>query len=184
MILYLPLSLLGGLGVAGLEKSLSHPSFWKFSRKEYIYVFVIGSVVIHAIAIYNFYPSDCCVLVGNDDVAALAWMEDHLPLNAHVGISVTELNVLPSAALEGYTGGDAGIWITPLIDRTTVPLLYSSDFGQEVVRDKLCQSGVTHLYVGELGQSFDPARLHEHPEWYKVLLSMPKVQVYEVAGCR
>lgn len=184
MILYLPLSLLGGLGLAGLETWLRHSLFRVFLYRKYIYGLVIGLMLIHGLARYSLYPSDCCVLVGSDDLAALAWMEDRLPREAHIGISVTELNVLQSEALEGYTGGDAGIWITPLIDRVTIPLFFSSDFGQETMKDKLCESGVSHLYEGELGQSFDSARLHEHPEWYRVLLSMPKVKVYEVVGCR
>jgi hypothetical protein len=183
-ILYLPLSILGGLGLAGLETWLRHSLFRIFLYRKYIYGLFIGLMLIHAFIRYSLYPSDCCVLVGEDDLAALAWMEDHLPREAHIGISVTELNVLQSEALEGYTGGDAGIWITPLIDRVTIPLLFSSDFGQEAIKDKLCESGVSHLYEGELGQSFDSARLHKHPEWYRVLLSMPKVKVYEVVGCR
>lgn len=184
MILYLPLTVLGGLGLAGLDKSLSVLSSWKFLRAAYLHAFIMGLVIIHALAKYNLYPSDCCVLVGKDDLAALTWMKDHLPGDAQIGISVTELNVLPSEAFEAYNGADAGIWITPLIDRATIPLVYSSDFGQQPVRDVLCQSGVTHLYVGELGQSFDPARLQEHPEWYKVLLSKEQAGVYEVIGCR
>lgn len=185
MILYLPLAFLGGLGLAGLEKLWSHLSLslWGFLRREYLYGLLIALMVIHAFTKYDFYPSDCCVLVGNNDLAALDWMKDYLPRDAQIGISVTELNVLQSDVLEGYTGGDAGIWITPLIDRATIPLLYSSEFGQEGVRDMLCQSRVSHLYVGERGQPFDSARLQEHPEWYKVLLSREKARVYQVIGC-
>jgi hypothetical protein len=143
----------------------------------------MGIIAFHALVTYNFYPSDCCVLVGNEDVAALAWMQEHLPPDAYIGISVTELNVLPSDRIEGYTGGDAGIWITPLINRFTFPLFFRSDFGQAEVNDQLCQNRVSHLYVGELGQPFDSARLDEHPEWYKLLLSIQKAKVYEVVGC-
>jgi hypothetical protein len=185
MILYLPLAFLGGLGLAGLEKLWSHLSLplWGLIGK-YVYGLLIALMVIHAFTKYDFYPADCCVLVGKDDLAALDWMKDHLPGDAQIGISVTELNVLQSDRLEGYTGGDAGIWITPLIDRATFPLLYNSEFGQESIRNMLCQSRVSHLYVGERGQPFDPARLQEHPEWYKVLLSREKTTVYEVIGCR
>jgi hypothetical protein len=184
MILYLPLAVLGGVGLAALEKSLALLSSWKFLRMEYIHVCIMGLIVIHAFAAYDFYPSDCCALVGQDDLAVLHWMRDHLPGDVQIGISVTELDVLPSEAFEAYNGADAGIWITPLIDRGTIPLVHSSDFGQQAVRDVLCQSRVTHLYVGKLGQSFDPARLREHPAWYKLLFSGEKAGVYEVIGCR
>jgi hypothetical protein len=183
MILYWPLSLLGGVGFAGLKNLLPQPASWKFLGWEYIYEVVIVFIAFHALSTYDFYPSHCCALVGEEDAAALAWMQANLPRDVYIGISVTEMNVLPSNVLEGYSGGDAGIWIMPLIDRSTFPLLFSSDFGQEEVRNSLCQSEVSHLYVGELGQPFDLSRLDEHPEWYKVLLSMPKAKVYEVIDC-
>ena len=183
MILYLPLALIGGLGLAGLEKLLPKLSAWKFLSWETIYGVIMVLIAFHALATHNFYPSNCCVLVGNEDVAALAWMQEYLPRDAYIGISVTELNVLPSDKIEGYTGGDAGIWITPLINRYTFPLFFHSDFGQEDVRNQLCQNRVSHLYIGALGQPFDLARLDEHPEWYELLLSRQKAKVYKVVGC-
>jgi hypothetical protein len=143
----------------------------------------MGLIAYHALNTYNFYPSPCCVLVGDEDIAALDWMQANLPGDAYIGISVTELNVLPSDRIEGYTGGDAGIWIAPLINRPTFPLFFRSDFGQEEIRNQLCQSRVSHLYVGELGQPFDLAGLDQRPEWYKALLILPKTRVYEVIGC-
>jgi hypothetical protein len=184
MILFLPLTLLGGLGLAGLEKLLSQFSFSKFLRMEYIHVLLMGPIVMHALITYEWYPSNCCMLVGKDDAAALDWMNNHLPADARIAISVTEMNVLVSDAPEGYSGADAGIWITPLMDRVTVPLLYSSDFGQQALKDMLCQKRVSHIYVGERGQPFGAAGLQEHAEWYKVLLSRGKAKVYEVVACR
>ena len=81
-------------------------------------------------------------------------------------------------------GGDAGIWITPLSSRFTTPLLYETDFSEQATLDNLCQLGISHLYVGELGQNFDNSQLGAHPTWYKALLSMPEVRVYEVVGCK
>jgi hypothetical protein len=52
------------------------------------------------------------------------------------------------------------------------------------VLDGLCQQGISHLYVGELGQNFTDSQLSTQPAWYKVLLSMPKVRVYQVMGCK
>ena len=183
MILYLLLAFLGGLGLAGLEKRWLQSAHWKFLRREYLYGVITVLIAIHALTQYNFYPADCCVLVGSDDLAALTWMQEYLPGDAQVGIAATELNVLPSEAFEAYNGADAGIWIGPLIERDTMLLPYNSDFGGQPVRDLLCQSGVSHLYVGERGPHFDAARLQEHPEWYKVLLSQGNAGVYEVIGC-
>jgi len=94
-----------------------------------------------------------------------------------------ELRVLASDSFQGYVGGDAGIWITPLTDRHTIPILSHSDFGQQNILNSLCEMKASHLYVGETGQTFDDSQINIHPEWYKILLSMPKAKVYQIVGC-
>jgi len=178
MILYLPLSLLGGLGVSGVEKYITGTRLWL--------VVGIAAIVMmfHAFATYDWYPSDCCVIAGNDDLTAIGWMDQKLPASARIGISATAMNVLASDEFEGYVGGDAGIWITPLINRAAVPLFFASDFDQQPVLDGICQAGITHIYIGEKGQTFDNSKISNHPGWYKLLLSMPGVKVYQVVGCK
>ena len=231
MILFLPLSLLGGLGLAGLLESLrgwqspaalapgahllraqvpgsaggqspkwledfrrgwgllrprqandDEPRYYSLLSLNGL-LLAIGLILINVFAAYDLYPSECCVIAGNDDVVAMDWMNNQLPMDARIGISATELKVMASESFEGYVGGDAGIWITPLIDRVTIPLIYDSNFDEQVTLDTLCQMSISHLYVGELGQTFNNLQLNAQPAWYKVLLSMPKVQVYEVVGC-
>ncbi|HKY52872.1 MAG TPA: hypothetical protein VJM08_01145 [Anaerolineales bacterium] len=187
MILYLPLSIMGGLGLAGLEDYLLHSQLkWKISPiliSKYVSLLFIGIIVIHAMFRYDLYPSNCCKIVGSDDILAIDWMDKNLPLEARILISAVELRVLASDSFQGYVGGDAGIWITPLTDRPTIPLLNTSDFSQQVTLTALCDMKVNYLYIGELGQTFDNSQIIVHPEWYKSLLSMPKTKVYEVVGC-
>ncbi len=185
MILFLPLSLISGLGLAGLEKFWQDKNIRLISNNGFVISLIAcGLVLINAYATYDLYPAKCCVLAGNDDMTAIDWMDQHLPANVHIGISATELKVLTSGTFEGYVGGDAGIWITPLINRFTSPLLYNTDFSEQVTLDNLCQTGISHLYVGDLGQNFDDSQLSAKPTWYKALLSMPEVRVYEVVGCK
>ena len=177
MLLFLPLSLLGGLGLAGLERVV------KSSIQRYAVLVGVGIVLLYAIANYEFYPSKCCVIVGNDDVAVMTWMENQLSAKARVGIASAELRVVAADVSDGDVGADAGIWITPLIGRGTVLLPFNSEFDQREIFDLLCTKKVDYLFVGELGQTFDRARLDFRPEWYKPLLSMPRTRVYEVVGC-
>jgi len=183
IFLYLPMSLLGGLGLAGMENFLRQSRIKVFYRNGVVSVLVIGLVLINAFVTYDLYPSDCCVIAGNNDVAAIAWMDAQLPQAARIGIASTELNVMASGTFEGIVGSDAGIWITPLINRATLPLPYESDFDQVTTLNMLCQFSVSHLYVGELGNTFNEAQLDGHPEWYRSLSAMPKVKVYQVVGC-
>jgi len=184
MILFMPLSILGGLGLAGLEKYLQSKNIQLISNNRFVGLTVITLVLINACFTYDLYPSECCVLAGNDDVTAINWMDNRLPTNARIGISATELKVLPSGAFEGYVGGDAGTWITPLANRVTIPVLYDTTFDEQTTLDNLCQQRITHLYVGGLGQTFDDSQLSAQPAWYKALLSMPQVRVYQVIGCK
>jgi len=188
MIFYLPLSLLGGLGLAGLAQHLqtkqAKPGNANILWSKYIGVFFIGAVLINALFKYEVYPSGCCSIVGRDDLVALDWMDKNLPVDARILTASTELRVLATDSFQGSVGGDAGIWINPLTGRSTIPMPYFSDFSQQTTFDSLCKMGVTHIYVGETGLTFDDTKIAPHPDWYKILLSMPKVKVYQLIGCK
>lgn len=188
MILYLPLSFLGGAGLAGLEKRLQPlTAGWQAKRfwpEQTLSAVFIGLLLVEALASYNLYPAGCCEIVGRDDLVAIDWIDQNLPAEARIVISSTELRVLASDSVQGYAGGDAGIWITPLTGRTTILFPYQSDFSQQTSLDTLCQNGADYLYVGDTGTTFNNAQIAAYPDRYKVLLSMPKAQVYQVTGCK
>jgi len=187
MILYLPLSLLGGLGLAGLEKYLQFTQGrlgnFHFSWSKYASVLCIGLVLINALSQYELYPSVCCAIAGSDDLVAIDWMDKNLPAEARILVSTVDLIVLASGTAQGYLSGDAGAWITPLTDRVTIPRPYDSNFNQREVLDNLCKMDIQYIYVGEIGQTFNASQLMAHPDWYKSLLSMPKAGVYRIVGC-
>jgi hypothetical protein len=187
MILYLPLAFLGGAGLAGLEKALQEISArWpaQYSRfVPYLSIVFIGVLLVTAFNSYNLYPADCCSIVGRDDLVAIDWVDKNLPAGARIIIASTELRVLDSSAPQGAAGGDAGAWITPLIDRATIPMPYQADFTQAAIFDSLCQVSAEYIYVGETGATFNDELLSAHPDRYKVLLALPKTKLYQVTGC-
>ena len=183
MILYLPLSFLGGIGLAGLEQTLQpFTDRWQAVRLGMGSLF-IGLIVVNAFLNYTLYPSDCCSIVSRDDLVAIDWMDKNLPSEARILTSSTELRVLASDSFQASVSGDAGAWITPLTDRATIPLPYYSDFGQQTTFDTLCQLEANYIYVGESGTTFNNEQIEPYPNWYKVLLSMPNVKIYQVTGC-
>jgi hypothetical protein len=187
MILYLPLSVLGGLGLAGLEGSLQNlldrlPGR-HFRKAGYLSGLIIVLLLINTFANYNFYQADCCNIVGRDDLVAIDWIDKNLPSEARIAIASTELRVFISDSPQGAAGGDAGIWITPLTGRTTIPLPYQSDFSQRTVFDAICRWDADYLYVGDTGVTFNNGLLSTYPDRYKILLSMPKAKLYQVVGC-
>jgi hypothetical protein len=185
MMLYLPLSLLGGIGLAGLEKSLqglTHKGTIKrFWRVPYLSLLFIGILLANALAHYNLYPAGCCEIVGRDDLVAIDWVDKNLPAETRILIASTELRVLDTP--QGAAGSDAGIWITPLTGRKTIPWPFQSDFSQQATYDWLCQMGLGYIYIGEIGATFDNESLSSQPDWYKVLLSMPRTKIYQLSGC-
>ena len=187
MFIYLPLSILGGAGLAGLERSLrSLNSKWQADRVWPVHalssLFLIG-LAVNAVLHYNLYPSDCCHIIGRDDLVAIDWMDKNLPSEARILIASTELHVLATDTPQGIAGSDGGIWITPLTGRLTIPMPYQSDFGQPAVFDIVCRQQADYLYVGETGAIFNNALIAPYPDRYHVLLSMPTAKVYQVTGC-
>jgi len=187
MILYLPLSFLGGLGLAGLEQTLSRQQA-RFGKLRLLHggtigVLFIGLILGNALIQYESYPSDCCNIVSRDDLIALDWMGKNLPYDARILISANELIVQTSGSFQDYSPADAGAWITPLTSRVTIPYLYDTDLGQEKNFNSLCKMGIDYIYIGAIGQRFHAARLKSHPDWYKPLLSISRAEVYQVIGC-
>ena len=187
MILYLPLSVLGGFGLARLEQILGSRKIslgtMQFASSKAIVVFFVALVVVNAWFEYDLYPSDCCDIVSHDDLEAIDWMDRNLPPDARILISSTSLNVLPTTADQGTTGGDAGTWITPLIDRAIIFMPFNTDFSQQQTLDIICQQQADYVYVGKTGWGFNDTGMAVFPDGYKTVFSVPNAKVYEVTGC-
>lgn len=187
MILYLPLSLLGGLGFAGLVQSLkqvgTHETSSRASRVEFIgivfIVFLTGTIVVS----YEYRPSPCCIIVSRSDITAMDWIRTGVPADARILISADELMVGSSDSPQGYAPADAGAWITSLTGRATVPMLYSTNLSKDQKYEALCRMDIDYIYIGGMGLSFHAPRLREHPEWYQPVLSGSRVELYQVIGC-
>jgi hypothetical protein len=188
MCLYLPLSLLGGSGLAGFEQLVRHTPAGRWTRPtrrdSSAGLLFIALISGYALMQYDFYPSDCCILAGQNDFVAMDWVRTNLPSDARILISADEVVVQASGTPQGYAAADAGGWITPLTGRATVPLWYVTNLGRAKKFKSLCKMGVDYIYIGSVGRSFYAPRLRAHPEWYRPLLSISRTEVYQVTGCR
>jgi len=182
-LIYLPLSLLGGLGLAGLIQEIR-----RFVPGLGLMPALVGSLLcilmlFNASLHHEFYPSECCQLAGHDDMAAFAWMDTNLSASASVLIASSGLYVTSFESDSVRAGVDGGIWLTPLISRNTVLAWQGLNFDEVQTHAQLCAQGLTHLYVGGMPQSFDPVQLNRQPEWYLPVFSLPSARVYQVTGC-
>lgn len=177
MLLFLPLSIIGGLGLGELLKVLRQAwGGWSAG----VLVTVLGVLVVgQAFESYNFRASACCILAERDDLAAITWLDERLPREAVVGVAASVMDVLPAETFEGYSGSDAGIWVLPLTGRRIVPVPNHADFTDEQVLEDLCRAAVTHVYRGATGQTFNPDSLKNYP----LVFAVGQAAVYELPPC-
>jgi hypothetical protein len=167
MVLSLPLAFLGGLGAARLPK-------WNVSLLAVV-------ILAHALTTYSFAPSDCCQLVGRDDMAAMQWIEQNTPEETIILIARADYS-LGGATLYGI-GTDAGLWVTLLTGRVTPALPYAIDFSQFDSYRRLCWGEVSYVYVGNRDVSFNPSSLQSSSKWYRTAFSLPTVNIIQVLDC-
>ena len=181
MVLFIPLSLLSGLGWAALNDFAYIKSNW---LRWISTILIIGAIVFHALMNYSFYPSNCCTIVGRDDLVALDWLNNHTRTADLIAISSAELKITASSQNPQIAGSDAGVWIMPLTDRHTLLLPHITDFNSPDTLKFVCKEGISDIYVGSMAQSFNRKSIEEKPGWYKNILFLPEAQIYQVTGCQ
>jgi len=186
-ILYLPLSILGGLGLAGLLKFINDMKIFPEPLRPHAQILIaflfIGFAGVIVINNYNFYPSECCNFVQYDDTVALDWLTHNTPSDASILVASTQMNVLPSGPTANSVGTDAGIWIPAFAERGITYAGFDVDFRSKDTLNMLCQRQVEYIYHGSTNQSFYVSQLKAKKDWYKPILSLPNTQLYQVVGC-
>ncbi len=190
MILFLPLALLGGFGLAGLARviqDLSRP----YARVQNRFLVTLNIIFLIFLIFfgystfknYDFTPSDCCDYVGYDDTLAFDWIDKNLPQDARILIAGNPLNVVPNAISPDLVASDAGMWIAPLTGRESIILSYHLDFTSPEIINQLCYKEIGYIYLDNTNQSFDSSQLDTKPEWYRKKLYLPNTQLYELKAC-
>lgn len=183
ILLYLPLSIFGGFGAAGLNRALQKFSFRPRLSAQLVAYFLFGLIILNAKANHSFYPSNCCQIANHDDLSAIHWMDKTLPSDANVLIASANLFVTSLESPDALAGVDGGIWVTPLISRKTIPMRGDVNFEQSEIHAQVCQMKIGYIYVGSMPQSFNSLQLDQHADWYQIAFSLPNASVYLVHGC-
>ena len=167
MILFAPLAFFGGLGAARIPK--------------FIVPVLVAGIVFHAWMTYDFYPSACCQLADRNDMAAMDWINEHLPVDAHFAVASSDLVLNSSGTPMQSTGTDAGIWIEPLTGRISTPISYFTDFSAQSTHDFLCNQQVKYIYDSGMPQGF--IFTETKMEWYETIFSASNIEIIQVNGC-
>jgi hypothetical protein len=98
-------------------------------------------------------------------------------------IPSAEIKITASGDSPQNAGSDAGVWIMPLTNRSTIGLSYEQDFRQNETLKAICDQRITYIYVSDTDQSFSTEQLEQKLDWYGVILILPKARIYQVLGC-
>ncbi len=171
MILYIPLSLIGGIGFAGVAKKITLFRFAKWGIGSFLVVFAVFSFSRQNLI----YPDECCNYFRRNDQYAFDFIEKK---------SSSKTLVLISADSASNQGSDAGIWLFPLIAQPTNRLPYNTNWDSMDNIEKICQlaSEDVYIYVGGQRYSFDRDTL-DAQDWYKLVFKAEETLIYQVDNC-
>ena len=175
--IFAPLSLLGGVGFAGLLPYLGSVG------SKLAAVIIAVALACHAMLAYDLKASSCCRIVAPDDMVALHWLGTNLQDQELVAIATEPLQLGPGRYQTLIAPVDAGAWVNPLTGLGVVLLSSDVDLGTQAVHDDLCRNGARYIYVGGSGQGFDAKPVWEQPALFSMRLQLPGASVVEVIGC-
>jgi hypothetical protein len=173
MMLYIPCSIIGGIGFDGLIRKLEPNRILKW-----------GAVVIFAGGVlFNFQqhnslsPDSCCNYFTKNDQLAFQWIQNNdLPHTLFIISTFSDGDKM--------YGTDAGIWITPITKIAANKLLFNAKWNSDDMFSEICRASEndTYIYAGGNKYSFDKTQLSSET-WLKSVFQTGTVEIYQVVGC-
>lgn len=173
IMLYIPFSIIGGAGFAGLMEWRPVTSFL---RPTLATLFLAG-VILSFLPNNSVYPDSCCNYFSESDRAAFRWLEQNSTDHTLV--------LIPSFDDNGrMKGTDAGVWLFPLLGQPTNKLPFNLDWSSREELESICRlnAGDTYIYQGGRDYSFDHEKLEKEIRAHLVFES-GKTKIYQVDGC-
>lgn len=171
MMLFIPLSLSGGLGISGVTKQSSIKS------KTVIIIVFLLSVSYASPWNAAIFPDPCCDYYSEDDQQAFQWIKNNTKEDALWVISVTES--------DHQHGTDAGIWLSSLTNRHVNKRMYNTNWENKTEFPHSCNSGINDIYIYSGGGIFsfkekDLLKLN----WVNIVYDNQSVKIYKVVNCQ
>ena len=173
MLLYIPCSVIGGIGFDGLIRKLEPNQILKWGTV----VALVGGVMFNFQHHNSFFPDSCCDYFTQDDQLAFQWIQNNE--------STHTLFIIPTFS-EGdkIYGTDAGIWITPITKIATNKLSFNTKWDSDNVFSEICRASEneTYIYAGATKYSFDKVQL-SNQKWLQAVFRAGTVNIYKVDEC-
>jgi hypothetical protein len=170
LLIHIPLSVLGGAGMAGLLATL--PVALKI---RHFTAFLAGAALVaNHVFFGSFYPDPCCNYVDRQDLNAIRWIADNIPEDAVV--------IIPGIRARNYlVGTDAGMWINPLSGANTNKVLYNVNWKSSEILLKVCPAD-TYIFISDMPYSFNETRLALQA-WVRLVYAEGDTRIYRVVDC-
>lgn len=174
MMLYIPFSLLGGVGFAGLIKKIELNIVLKWA----VTMVFVGIVIFSFQKNNSFYPDSCCNYFTEDDRLAFQWIQENTSVHT---LFIT------SAFKDGdkIYGTDAGVWIYPITQIPINKLPFDTKWNSDIVYHEICSSSgnETYIYAGGNNFSFDQSDLSKET-WARSVFQSGKVSIFKIEECK
>lgn len=173
MMLYIPLSIMGGAGFAGIMKRMAFSVALRWSTA----IAFVACVMIGFLQRNSIYPDSCCDYFGESDRLAFAWLQEKASKHTLVLISA-------SVGAGKIVGTDAGIWLLPLIGQPTNKLPFNIAWNSTDEIKNICRLGAQDIfiYMGGREYSFDNTRLAQE-EQFELVFKSGRTLIYQLHGC-
>lgn len=173
ILLYIPFSVLGGAGFTGMLK--------KLTARPAARTAVAITLAVFASLIFlkgdSLLPDGCCLYYTSSDQSAFHWLEKNT--------SPGDLVLISTMTAEGTTSGtDSGIWIQPLLGRSTNKFPYDTNWNLQRTAEEICAS-TTHaifIYAGGRNYSFRDSILSSGTV-ATLVFSSGDTNIYKYTGC-
>ena len=172
MFLYIPFSLMGGLGISGLIKKLDLQPV----HKTAVLAAFMGGIIFSSNS-QSFYPDTCCNYFREGDRLAFQWIQNNIsPHNLYFISTFTDGD-------KTY-GTDAGVWISPLTSLPSNKLPHKTHWDKADIKDQICPSDLSesYIYMGGTQSSFDNNQLIQ-VSWIVPVFKSGEVVIYKVSNC-
>lgn len=184
IFLFIPLSILLGLNLAGIEQSMSairdQLDGEQHSRKVTIKLgwvcwafFVVLLLLTPSSRALTSLPG--ANLLSVNDLLVFEEIKRKTPANAKI--------LIPNTSPYYELGIDGGAWISFATARETIKVHYSSDLTSLIFYKKMCSLGVDYLYLGGSPYSFSLAIVQQRLEWYRPISNYSTVKLYQLISC-
>ena len=166
--LFLPLAILGSLGISGLAKALID----KKLLRQGVITSIILLLLLNATQL-SYYPDPCCGYVRDQDIAAYNWINLNVPSDAVFFIPGLRVS-------DRLLGTDAGIWIQPLTGRKTKKRPFDISWLAPDVTADICQFESVYIYIGGGQFGFSLSKEIEISTRYQKVFSREDVSIYSI----